>query len=147
MAKGKVFKRRFRIRADRIARNTHDAVKKVALVIDQAVVLGTPVDTGRARSNWIVTIGTPSSSTIAPYAPGSRLGIGEGANAGSALAHAHQVVATKQISDTRIFITNNVHYIGRLNRPPQWSAQASPHFVEKAISAALSVLRKTRLMK
>lgn len=34
---------------------------KITIDLDSAVVLGTPVDTGRARGNWFVSVGTPSS--------------------------------------------------------------------------------------
>lgn len=145
MAKAKEFKRRFRIKAARIARNTNDAVKRVALVIDQVVVMGTPVDTGRARSNWIVSLGVPSGKVIAPYAPGRKLGIGEGANTSGALDQGRSVISKRK--NQTIYITNNVHYITKLNSPPQHSPQASPHFVEKAIGAAIATLKQTRLLK
>uniref|UniRef100_A0AAU7VGW7 Virion structural protein n=1 Tax=Dinoroseobacter phage vB_DshS_R26L TaxID=3161158 RepID=A0AAU7VGW7_9CAUD len=35
--------------------------QKIVLDLDTAIVLGTPVDTGRARGNWFPTVGTPSS--------------------------------------------------------------------------------------
>lgn len=34
--------------------------RKIALDLDQSVVLDTPVDTGRARGNWFPSINTPS---------------------------------------------------------------------------------------
>ena len=33
-------------------------VRKVAILIDQGLVFGSPVDTGRFRSNWLVKIGS-----------------------------------------------------------------------------------------
>ncbi len=144
MAKAQVFKRRLRIRAERISRNANDAVKRAALVIDQLVVMGTPVDTGRARSNWVVSIGLPSFGVIAPYAPGNKLGIGEGANTAGALDQGRAVIARRKDPQT-IYIVNNVHYIGSLNRGT--SPQAGANFVEKAIHAALAAIRQTRLLK
>lgn len=36
--------------------------RKIALELDYAIVLATPVDTGRARGNWYPSIGAPSAS-------------------------------------------------------------------------------------
>lgn len=36
--------------------------QKIVIDLDSAIVLGTPVDEGRARGNWFPTINTPSSA-------------------------------------------------------------------------------------
>ena len=38
--------------------------KRVAVDLTRNLVLNTPVDTGRARANWIVTVGKPSNRTL-----------------------------------------------------------------------------------
>ncbi len=91
-------------------------VQDVAKGIGATVVDTTKVDTGLARSNWRASISAPASGTIPAYAPGTKLGIGEGANASAAKAQQKQAIerfnAAKHVS---IFITNNIPYIGALN--------------------------------
>jgi hypothetical protein len=131
-------------RAKRIDMAIDNLVKKVALTADQTVVLATPVDTGRARSNWITTINSPNSGTIDPYSPGDKLGIGETANAQAAMDQAKAVVATRMRGQS-IHITNNLEYIGELNRGT--SKQAPSNFVGKAVLAAVNAIRSTKVIK
>lgn len=99
-----------------ITKGVTKLVQDVAKGIGATVVDTTRVDTGLARSNWRATVSAPASGTIPPYAPGIKLGIGEGANASAAKAQQKQAIerfnARKHVS---IFITNNVPYIGVLN--------------------------------
>ena len=99
-----------------ITKGVTKLVQDVAKGIGATVVDTTKVDTGLARSNWRASISAPASGTIPPYAPGVKLGIGEGANATAAKSQQKQAIerfdATKH---TSIFITNNVSYIGVLN--------------------------------
>lgn len=119
-------------------------MRRVALAVDQAIVLATPVDTGRARSNWLVTVGSPSGRTREPYAPGERLGRGEQANAAGALDQARKAVATH--SNLRdIWVVNNVDYIGKLNAGS--SRQAPPNFVRLGISAGIAEAKRIRALK
>lgn len=124
------FARRMRLRAEELERGVTRLVQTVSIAVDQALVLSTPVDTGRARSNWIVSTGQPTSEVIPPYAPGENLGTGEGANANAALEQGRQEAENYRLGQT-LFITNNLPYIGRLNDGS--SAQAPAMFVEEAI--------------
>ena len=99
-----------------ITKGVSKLVQDVAIGIGATVVDTTKVDTGLARSNWRATISAPASGTIPPYAPGVRLGIGEGANASAAKAQQKQAIKRfKASKHTSIFITNNVPYIGVLD--------------------------------
>jgi len=40
------------------------AIVSACYQISEAIVMGTPVDTGRARGNWIPTVNNPSSATL-----------------------------------------------------------------------------------
>lgn len=131
------------VRADKIGRNVSTVVRKVALAVDQAVVLATPVDTGRARSNWRVSLGSPPTGVIEPYAPGAKLGIGENANAAAAIAQAAGQVAQRREGQD-IWISNNVPYIGLLNEGS--SRQAPASFVEQAVAAGVSVVAGARVV-
>lgn len=123
---------------------TNKVTKRAALVIDQSLVLGTPVKTGRARSNWVVQLISPARSVIEPYAPGDNLGIGETQNAAAALAQGRAVIATRQLGQD-IYISNNVDYIGDLNDGS--SAQAAAGFVENAIDAGNDVIRSAKILR
>jgi hypothetical protein len=118
-------------------------IRKVALVVDQAVVMATPVDTGRARSNWIVSIGGPSTEVKPPYVPGEG-GASGAANAAKAIEQAAGEVAKFKLADHSIHLTNNLPYITRLNEG--YSAQAPAGFVQKGIRAAVNAVKNTRLL-
>ena len=109
------FARRMKIRGAQVESGVNKAVQKVALAIDQAVVLATPVDTGRARSNWQVSLIVPILSTREPYAPGRSLGLSESANARAAIGQAKAIIPARK-PEQEIHITNNLHYISDLNR-------------------------------
>lgn len=89
-------------------------VRAIALVIHGELTNTTPVDTGRARSNWLPSLNTPRNDTVAPN-QGERV---------------DGVLKEYDIKDT-IFITNNLPYIQRLN--DGYSKQAPSGFVDIAI--------------
>jgi len=122
----------FTLAALQITENIDEGVRKVALAIDQAVVIATPVDTGRARSNWLVTVGSQSETDIPPYVPGSQ-GSTAGPNVQKALDQAKAAVAAYKGAGA-IFITNNLPYIQRLDEG--WSKQAPAGYVSRAAEAA-----------
>ena len=129
--------------ADGFAGKANEIMQKVALAVDQAVVLGTPVDKGRARSNWIASVSIESFEFIEPYSPGDMLGISESANAQGALDQAQRAIATRQ-SGERIFLVNNATYIIPLNNGH--SAQAPINFIETAIMEGIAAIREVRLV-
>lgn len=65
------------------------------------IVRGTPVDEGRARNNWFLTVGAPSGKTTTSKAKG--LG---------ALRQLRQM--PKRVLNRKIFYTNNLPYIETL---------------------------------
>ena len=136
------FSRRIKIRAENVPAQVNTIVRRAVLAIDQAIVLATPVDTGRARSNWLVTLGVGASGTIDPYAPGSRLGVGEANNAAGALAQARTAVASR-VPEQTVFITNNVDYISKLNAGS--SPQAPPLFVQAGLAAGVAAVAGARI--
>lgn len=125
------FSLRVRALGDQIVQRTDETVRKAALAVDQAVVLSTPVDTGRARSNWIVQLGSDSNEVREPQAVGS-------------LLSEAQAVISQYKGGTEIHITNNLPYINRLNEG--WSAQAPSGFVETAVQVAFDAVRKAKLV-
>lgn len=136
------FAARIRLRGRQVEQGVNRIVRKVALIADRELVLETPVDTGRARSNWQVSLGSPITSQREPYAPGEGLGRGEGQNAAGALAQAQERIGARQPGET-VYITNNVDYIGPLNDGS--SAQAPAGFVQAAITRAVRAARNGRV--
>lgn len=107
---------------------TLDGLKKVATQVDQALVLATPRDTGRAANNWIPNINGPSSQ-YRKDAKGGTSGI---------LAEGQRVIKGAKLGDS-IHFTNNTPYIGPLNNGH--SKQAPAGFVEKAVQAGKASLK------
>lgn len=138
--------RQFSIRIRRLGSNVETnavkLVRKVALSVDSTVVMGTPVDTGRARSNWQVEIGKPARGTVEAYAPGKEGSTG-GQNAQIALALGAGVIATYKGGES-IHLTNNLPYIGALNRGH--SAQAPSGFVETAVLDGVAQVKGAKLL-
>ena len=100
-----------------------DAVQVIAMDTLRGVVLKSPVDTGRFRGNWIVSINSPSmEQTPATDASGS------GAiNKGMAAIEGYDVETT-----SRIYIQNNLPYGNRLENG--WSKQAPEGMVSVTIN-------------
>lgn len=86
---------------------------------------GTPVDTGWARSNWIPNIGEPIEAPV-----GSRSNVNT-APQNQALGQ----VANYSLNKGRVYISNNVPYILRLNEG--YSKQAPAGFVQRAVAKAV----------
>lgn len=83
------------------------------------VIISTPVDTGRARNGWNITIGVPSE-TVPPEGKYSMPNIAQ---------HGLETIISVT-PDQVIYITNRVHYIEKLNGGS--SRQAPARFVELA---------------
>lgn len=125
------FKARLDLAGRGIAKTVERVMRKAALVIDREVVRRTPVDTGRARSNWIVTFFEP-----ADY---SRVNIDHDGAAG--LAESAAAVAAYKVDLGPIYITNNVVYIGKLENG--WSRQAPAGMAKQAVLAGAEVVKSS----
>jgi hypothetical protein len=116
------------------------AVRAVALQTLAQVTVATPVDTGRARANWIVSVGAPSQLEK-PW-PDKR---GSGGRAASGAISDGTAVLTGAPKATTVFVQNNLPYIRRLNAG--WSKKAPAGFVERAIKSAIAALTKARIFR
>jgi hypothetical protein len=102
---------------------TIETLQKVVLAADSTIVLATPVDTGRARGNWLPSIGTPREEALLDkFDPSGQ----------NAIAEAVALVSSVKPGDT-VYISNNLEYIQALNEGH--SQQAPAGFVEKAVQA------------
>jgi len=97
-------------------------VKIIALDINEGLIDKTPVDTGWARANWILNIGTPFEGPI---------GTRDSFNTGQQEVGMAAVASQYQLSDGPVFISNNVPYIESLNAGK--SDQAPAGFIEEII--------------
>lgn len=136
------FARRMRRYGKMVEDNANLTKRKAALAVDATVVLATPVDTGRARSNWQASLGAPAAGQREAYAEGTA-GSTAAANTTEALNQAKAVISGS-VPEQAVHITNNLPYISRLNEG--WSAQAPMAFVQKAVLVGLDAIRGTRLL-
>lgn len=128
---------KLRVWANGIPNEAERVTKKVALAVDQAAVVATPVLTGRARSNWVTTVGAPfSGEAIPPPGPWDVTGQ-------RAIDQGESVIGGYQLALGPIFITNNVPYIERLEAGH--SPQASEGMLKQAIEAGQVVAKREKL--
>lgn len=112
-------------------RFTNRLVAKIALDANSNLIEATPIDTGWARANWIPNVGRPSG----PSQPEG------GATPNVSAARSQQssgeadILTSYTIERGRIYISNGVPYITRLN--DGHSNQAPAGFVEQAVDKAL----------
>lgn len=99
------------------------AVRAAAVVVDSELAITTPVDTGRARANWLPSLNNPDFRIVEPGAKPS-------------LGYA---LTGYNFKDT-ILITNNLPYIRRLN--DGYSAQAPAGFVDAALAKAKRAVKR-----
>ena len=139
------FSRRIALIGTGVVEEADRLVRTVALLADQTVVLRTPVDKGRARSNWSVALDAPPRTQIEAYAPGQQGSTGA-ANAQAALAQgAAAISGYSGWRNSSINISNNLPYINRLNQG--WSSQAPAGFVEAAVQTSVRAVKRARLIK
>lgn len=136
--------RRIDLVAREIPREMERVVRKVAIAVDQVVVLETPVDTGRARANWVVSVGAPRDALVEPDEvgePGTEVrGI---TNARKAIREAQPAIAGFRIGDSAVFVTNNLPYIAALDAGS--SAQAPEGMVRAAVLAGVQVAKREKV--
>lgn len=120
--------------AKAIENDVNDFTKEVAQEVQYRVAANTPVDTGKARSNWVMRIGAPFSFVYNAFSPGVKLGRGETANL-SAVRRQGAAVAATYKTGSSIYISNNVPYIGRLNNG--YSQQSPSGFVQNGVSVGM----------
>lgn len=131
------------VHATRVGKNINETVKATAKAVVREVVTGTPVDTGKARSNWQASLGDEDDAVLAPHHPGNHLGIGERANAQSAIAAADAVIDGRKPGET-VYVQNNVDYIGLLNDGS--SKQAPASFVQRAVLMGVETVQNSKVV-
>jgi hypothetical protein len=135
---------RFNFLAAAIEEDVNAFTNEIIQNVFDGIVQRTPVDTGLARSNWQVNLGSPSNNAKAqPYSPipsrwKPRPGVNPGGsrsetdNARAASVLAARVLRTRT-TDQPAFITNNLPYIQRLL--DGWSPQSPASLILAGVSA------------
>jgi hypothetical protein len=138
------FERRIQSIGVRVAEGGDRVVRQAFLAIDQAVVTSTPVDKGTARSNWLPGFDDPIDGEREAFVPGDK-GSTAAANTQAALDEAKGVADRYDGGTHRsLHLTNNLPYIGELNRGT--STQAPELFVETAVAEGASSVRGARVL-
>lgn len=110
--------------------NLDQTIRRVAIVVDTALVETTPVKSGRARSNWLPSLNTPNRNIIE---------VPKDANGVNLKPPIDPVLSGFKLSDT-ILITNNLPYIRKLNEGS--SVQAPAGFVDIALTKGKRAVKK-----
>lgn len=79
-----------------LTKQTNNNLREIYFHGLSKMMIGTPVDTGRARSNWFLTTGIPSNSTT------------------PSKSRKENIDLPKNILGKKIYFTNNLPYIGAL---------------------------------
>ena len=136
--------RRLEIRSGQLITGVQVKVRRAAIKTDQTVVVGTPVDTGRAKSNWLVSLGTPVFEENEAFTPGEK-GSTQFANEQAAIAQGIGVIGQWSIFRGSIFITNSLPYIQSLEEGS--SAQSPAGMVKRAVQAGSLAFKAGRVFK
>lgn len=95
-------------------------IKATILDLSQGIIRGTPVDTGRARANWIPSVGSPDTAVTAEIDKSGDKSLGAVA------------VEVNYAYGDIFYLTNSLPYIKRLEYDA-WSQQAPGGFVRLSV--------------
>lgn len=104
-------------------------LRKSAIDLFSRVIRRSPVDTGRFRNNWNVSIGAPASGITLEVDP----------SGSAALVKINETVADAKMGDT-IFLVNALPYSVRLENG--WSKQAPAGMVGVSVLEWQSIVNK-----
>ncbi len=113
---------------DELPEQANDIKAYVALNLLNRIVQKTPVDTGRARGNWQLSLRTPAEGEVANA---------EEQTPASVVIEGENEIANVAPGET-IWISNNLPYIGRLEEG--WSQQAPQGMVALSLAEVSSGL-------
>lgn len=128
------FQDRIAKRNDQFFQRVNKSKRAVTFSLLSGVVLGTPVQTGRARGNWQVSTGTPMT--------GEKESTDK--SGGSSLRAGNTVIQRSKLDDD-IWIANNLPYIYKLAyhySPKTVPAQNSPGWFRAIITNFKSLINK-----
>lgn len=117
---------------DKAKKNPEIVMRQVSMKLFSAIIMGSPVDTGRFRNNWFANFGpTPSSETTA-YT---------GKQGTAAISRVSKVITeSRGLSWTELTLTNNLPYAQRLEYG--WSQQAPQGMVRTNVTRFNALLEE-----
>lgn len=115
---------------DALQEKNESKIKAVAIAMFTGVIAGTPVDTGRARANWFLTEGAPSSRRTRRTGrdPFKQLG----------------KLKDTEVMNKNWFLTNNLPYVEGLEYEGR-SRQAPLGWVRRTIKRVRIQIKRGRL--
>jgi len=122
-----------------IDKRSTDILRKTALVVDQVVITGTPVKSGRARSGWDVAIGVEPNTVPSSEPVSAEAGTAE------ALSQGRRVIEGYRSGQPGIYISNGLPYIQALEDGS--SGQAPAGMVDQAALAGREFAKAQKLLK
>lgn len=123
--------------------NTERLPARLAEAFVKKVIDHTPVDTGKAVSNWVISLGTPNTTLKEPYVPGRKGSTAE-ANRKAAEAEARKVIGAYK-SKSQVWVTNATPYISDLESGT--SKQAPYGMVDFGFLEAARILYGSNFLK
>jgi hypothetical protein len=135
---------------ERWAKKTHDrleaAPRAISLEIMRRLIRRTPVDTGRARGNWQISLDHAANKIVGPEWKAVKNKNGSNKRgafpirAGEAMAAGLSTLGSFKLGES-IFITNHLPYINRLEHG--WSKQAANGMVSVTLTEFPGIVRDT----
>lgn len=129
-------------RADNIIENTNELKKEVSTQLVTALAEFTPMDTGKASSNWLVGVNSPRTEQIEAHSPGTSRST-RPQNIRATIDSAKVILDTVAPGD-QVHVSNNTDYIKDLERGT--SGQAPTGMVKQSIDRARSVIKGRKLL-
>ena len=141
------FAERMRQTAKHVDANSNMLVKRTAIATLTEIVQRTPIDTGRAKSNWLVSTWGPMGGIREPFAYGFQ-GSTKTANEQATIADGTYRINQFRITFgmEKIYITNNLDYIELLELGSS-KTQAPTGFVDLGMIQGAGVVHRSSLLK
>lgn len=117
---------------DKAKKNPEIVMRQVSMKLFSAIIMGSPVDTGRFRNNWFANLGPTPSSEITAYT---------GKQGTAAISRVSKVITeSRGLAWTELTLTNNLPYAQRLEYG--WSQQAPQGIVRTNVTRFNTLLEK-----
>lgn len=110
--------------AEKANGNIEQVARQAVVLAAQGLVMRTPVDTGRARGNWVLGVGAINYEVV-----DTRTDRGGGATQGAIAA---AMLTVRIVSVPYLYVTNSLPYIQRLE--DGWSQQTPAGMVKATLA-------------
>ena len=133
------FGNRMIARAAALRKHRNELIGDLGTNVLRQIAIHTPHDTGRARSNWLVTLDKRSDHSYYSTNYGGPFGAQNAIARGTPVAMSYRGEVNNSLH-----ITNNLLYIGKLNEGS--SSQAPARYVQTAMGRAILLTIKRRTL-